>query len=127
MSALQNSDSLREYVVIALGTNQNANSFNYIEQIIEDLRSGHRLIFVTPFNASMNENWTTYKIMQYLRKLPGVYPFITVADWAEIIGKQPELLGSDKIHIGGNTKAISMFTNCIINAIAAAAAKPAKI
>jgi peptidoglycan/LPS O-acetylase OafA/YrhL len=126
MSALQNNDSLREYVVIALGTNQNVNSFNYIEQIISDLRPGHRLIFVTPYNGAMNESWITYKIMQYLRQLPALYPFVTVADWAELIGNQPMFLNADKIHIGGNTPAINLYTNCIIDAIGAAAAKPAK-
>ncbi|MCL1813380.1 MAG: acyltransferase, partial [Treponema sp.] len=124
--ALQKNHSLREYVVVSLGTNQNINSLDYINKIIDDLQSGHRLIFVTPYNAAMNESWMTYKIMQYLRTLPDIHPFITVADWALQIDKQPQLLGSDKVHIGGNTTAINLYINCIINAINNAAAKPAR-
>ena len=126
INALQNNDSLREYVVVALGTNANENSFSYIDRIAGDLPDGHRLIFVTPFNASMNETWITYKILQYLRKTPDRFPYVTVADWAEAIGKQPRLLGSDKVHIGGNPTAISLYTNCIIDALNIAGAKPAK-
>jgi hypothetical protein len=124
--ALQNNASLREYVVVSLGTNQNANSIASIDRIIQDIQAGHRLIFVTPYNGSMNETWNTYKIMQYIRTLPSRHPFVTVADWAALIEQQPLLLGSDKIHIGGNPVAINLYTNCIIEAINTAMTKPAK-
>ena len=74
----------------------------------------------------MNETWTTYKIMEYQRTLPALYPFITVADWAAQAGVYPRLLGSDKIHIAGNSTAVNMYIDCIINAINAAVLKPAK-
>ena len=61
-----------------------------------------------------------------MRTLPGKYPFVTVADWAELIAAQASLLGSDKIHIGGVQAAVDLYTNCIIDAINAAASKSAK-
>ena len=123
---LQNNNSLREYVIIALGTNQRSDSLERIDRIIADVKSGHRLIFVTPYNGAMKETWMTYKIIQYERTLPEIYPFVTVADWASLIQNQPHLLGVDKIHIGGMQTAINLYTNCIIDAINTAAMKPAK-
>ena len=123
---LQQSDSLREYVVVALGTNQHANSLERIDRIINDIKPGHRLIFVTPYNGAMNELWMTYKIMQYMRTLPDIYPFVTVADWAALIKDQPQFLASDKVHIDITTAGAALYTQCIINAINEAAQKPAK-
>jgi peptidoglycan/LPS O-acetylase OafA/YrhL len=123
---MQNSNSLREYIVIALGTNQRSDSIEKIDKIIANIKSGHRLIFVTPYNGAMKETWMTYKIIQYERALPAVYPFVTVADWASVIKNQHQLLGVDKIHIGGMQTAINLYTNCIIEAINTAAMKPAK-
>ncbi|MDR0448170.1 MAG: hypothetical protein LBH07_05835 [Treponema sp.] len=123
---LQNNNSLREYVIIALGTNANSNAPGFIEKIITDIRPGHRLIFVTPFNAAMNSSWITYRIMQYIRTLPENYPFVTVADWAALVVNQPEIFGSDKVHIGGTPRAINLYVNMIIEAIDTAGIKPAK-
>jgi len=123
---LQNNGSLREYIVVALGTNQNENSLRFIDRIIEDIKPGHRLIFVTPFNGAMTRTWNTYKIIEYQRTLPAKYPFITIADWAALIEGQTQLLASDKIHIGGLTVAISLYTNLVIDAINVSAKKPVK-
>jgi hypothetical protein len=123
---MQNNGTLREYVVVALGTNQNPNSVSMIEKIIEDINPGHRLIFVTPYNGAMDETWNTYQIMQYIRTLPDKYSFITVADWAALIQMQPVFLGFDRIHIGGNTAAVNLYVDNIITAIVASIMKPEK-
>jgi peptidoglycan/LPS O-acetylase OafA/YrhL len=123
----QKEGSLREYVVVALGTNVNKNVFTKIDRIVADIEPGHRLIFVTPYNGRIpgkKQLWFTTG--EYMRTLPEKYPFVTVADWAALIGKQPKLIGSDKIHVGGNPNAIKLYTGCIVAALDEASRKPAK-
>ena len=64
--------------------------------------------------------------MEYMRTLPEKHPFVTIADWAYAIGQKSEVLGADKIHIGGNKEGIEIYVNCIIDAISEAGEKPAK-
>ena len=122
----QEEERLREYVVVALGTNQNSNALDSIDRIIEDLPPGHRLILVTPYDRKATEKRTIYKTAEYMRTLPELYPFVTVADWAAAIEPESHLLGSDSIHIGGNSTAIGIYTDCITDAIARASEKPYK-
>ena len=122
----QKSNSLGEYVVVALGTNGCEDWETYINKIINELEPGHRLIFVTPFDGHWTETWRSYKTMQYLRSIKDKYKYVTIADWYEEISKQPELLGSDKTHIGGNSKAIQMFVDVVENGIKSAGAKEVK-
>lgn len=123
---LQKSNNLGEYIVIALGTNGCDNWDLYIKKIIDELFPGHRLIFVTPYNGNWNETWKSYQTMQYLRDIKDKYYFVTVADWADKISKTPELLGSDKTHIGGNATAINMFVDTILEGMNDSAAKNVK-
>ena len=122
----QKSNSLGEYVVVALGTNGCEDWETYINKIINELEPGHRLIFVTPFDGHWTETWRSYKTMQYLRSIKDKYKYVTIADWYEEISKQPELLGSDKTHIGGNSQAIQMFVDVVENGIKSAEAKEVK-
>ena len=122
----QAEDRMREYVVVALGTNADGNYAASIEAIIAGVQPGTRLIFVTPYDGRWDSSWTSYKTMQYIRSLPGRYSFVTVADWAALIEPNRHLLGGDSVHIGGNTTAINMYVNCIIGAINVASSKPAK-
>lgn len=126
IKGLQNSNSLGEYLVIALGTNGCENWNAYIDKIIEEIPAGHRLIFVTPYDGHWTETWRSYKTMQYLRGIKNKYPFVTVVDWAAKISTCPELLGSDKTHIGGNETAIKMFVDTVVEGINEAAAKNPK-
>lgn len=122
----QKSNSLGEYVVVALGTNGCEDWETYINKIINELEPGHRLIFVTPFDGHWAETWRSYKTMQYLRSIKDKYKYVTIADWYEEISKQPGLLGADKTHIGGNSKAIQMFVDVVENGIKSAGAKEVK-
>jgi len=124
---LQTQGTLREYVVVSLGTNQNKNAFEKIDQIIADIAPGHRLIFVTPYNGRyLDQSNLWYRTGEYMREQAEKYPFVTVADWSREIEQQPQLLGSDKIHVGGNGTAISLYTNCVIDGLNRAKDKPAK-
>ena len=126
MLNMQTRKELREYVVIALGTNGHYNYAALFTQIIESLDPGHRLIFVTPFDGRANENAKiTAATAAWLRDLPDQYEFVTIADWNALIGSQTNLLAGDKVHMGGQTS-MTLYAEMIVEAIEAAAQKPAK-
>ena len=126
MMSMQKKGLVREYIVIALGTNGNKNAQDKIEQIIADINPGHRIIFVTPYDGRATPKWYSYQTAEYIRTLPEKYSFVTVADWAEAIAPHANLLGSDKVHIGGQQTAIDIYTSCITDALSTAAEKPVK-
>ncbi len=115
-----------QYLVVALGTNGASDANKYIDRIIGNLKSGQRLIFVTPFDGRWDETWNSYKTTQYLRSLSGKYSYVTIADWAEKISSNQSLLGSDKVHIGGNSTAIKLYVDTIVEALNLAKTKDPK-
>jgi len=126
MTDLQNKGELREYVVIALGTNGHNNYKNLLTQIIDDLEPGHKLIFVTPFDGRSNENSKlTSATAAWLRELPGQYDFIAIADWSNLISSQVSLLAGDKVHMGGQSS-MTLYAECVVDALNAASGKPVK-
>lgn len=126
LTDLQKKGELREYVVLALGTNGTNNYEKLFTEMIEALPPGHRLIIVTPFDGRANENSKVLeKTAAWMRGLPAKYSFITVADWNALISTQTEYLAKDKVHMGGAT-AKTLYANCVADAIAIAAGKPAK-
>ena len=126
MMQLQSAGELREYVVIALGTNVNSAFETLITSMIEDLNPGHRLIFVTPFDGRYaGSTSTSSQTAAYMRELPGRYDFITVADWNTLIRTQTHLLSADTVHMGGEVSR-AMFADCIAEALKTASEKPAK-
>jgi len=126
MIDLQNRSELREYVVIALGTNGHNNYKKLLTQFIDDLEPGHKLIFVTPFDGRSNENSKiTSATAAWLRELPEQYDFITIADWAGLISSQVNLLAGDKVHMGGK-KSTVLYAECVVEALNTASQKPAK-
>jgi hypothetical protein len=122
----QREDRLREYVVIALGTNGNVNAQDMIEKIIDGLDPGHRLIFVTPYDGRGNPAWMSWVTAEYMRPLPDRYPFVTVADWADLIHPYRHLLQSDYVHMNGRETAINLYTTLIVESIFLASQKPPK-
>jgi hypothetical protein len=126
MIDLQNSGKLREYVVIALGTNGHNNYAKLLTQFIDNLEPGHRLIFVTTFDGRSNENAIVVnKTADWERGLPDEYSYVTVADWAGLISSQTNLLAGDKVHMGGQSS-MNLYADCVAGAISAASQKPAK-
>lgn len=123
---LQEKEELREYVVIALGTNGHHNFADLMTQIIDGLNSGHRLIFVTPFDGRANENANILnETAEWLRDLPNQYDYITIADWHALISTQANLLAGDRVHLGGPTS-MSLYSDCIAEALIIASQKPMK-
>ena len=117
---------LREYVVIALGTNGASNFESLLTRIIDDLPAGHRLIFVTPFDGRSNENSRILNnTAAWMRGLPYQYNFITVADWNALISPQANILAGDRVHMGGQTS-MNLYASMVAEAIASASQNPAK-
>ena len=123
---LQNKGELREYIVIALGTNGNYDDKKWLTKIIDDLNPGHKLIFVTPFDGRSNENSKiTKETADWLRELPSQYDFITVADWAASVSSHTDILAYDKVHMGGQDS-INLYVDLIVKALDKASQNPAK-
>jgi hypothetical protein len=126
LNELHSRGELRETVVLALGTNETANYAKYFTQMIEELPAGHRLVIVTPFEGRGNEySRSVARIASWQRGLPEEYDFVTIADWADLIAPQVNLLASDKTHLGGRAS-INLYTACVIEALEVAAQGPAK-
>ena len=123
---LQSRGQLGEYVVIALGTNGTNSYANLMTQIIDTLDSGHRLIFVTPFDGRSNDNAKiTNATAEWLRGLPSQYDFITIADWNSIASSNIDSLAGDRVHMGGQTSML-LYANMVADAINTASQRPAK-
>jgi hypothetical protein len=126
LTSMQSRGELREYVVIALGTNGTSNYAKLMTEIIEALDPGHRLIFVTPFDGRSNDNSKlTNATAEWLRDLPGQYSFVTIADWNSIISSQTDLLAKDKVHMGGQSS-MTLYSNTVADAISTASGRSVK-
>jgi hypothetical protein len=126
LTGLQEAYALREYVVIALGTNETANYKKLFTEMIDLLNPGHRLVLVTPYDGRANEySQRVAEIASWIRELPDQYDFITVADWAAQIAPHSDWLASDKSHMGG-AKSRGLYTDCIVSALDAAGQKSVK-
>jgi len=126
LNGLQNRGELREYVVIALGTNGTSSYADQLTQIIDALNPGHRLIFITPFDGRSNDNAElTNRTAEWMRGLPDQYSFITIADWNSLIRPQVDLLAGDKVHMGGQSS-MTLYSDMVAQAIYEASQKPAK-
>ncbi|MCL2707721.1 MAG: acyltransferase family protein [Defluviitaleaceae bacterium] len=126
MVEMQEKGTLGEYVVIALGTNGNSRYESLMTQIIESLAPGRKMIFVTPFDGrnNNNANWVS-KTAEWIRGLPAIYDFVTVADWNALIAGQVNLLAGDKVHMGGRSS-MNLYAECLAEAINEASSGPAK-
>ena len=126
ITRMQNRGELREYVVIALGTNGTNNYARLMTDIIEAINPGHRVIFVTPFDGRSNNNARAVaNTVVWMRDLPDLYDFVTLADWNALIAPQQNLLAGDKVHMGGQASR-NLYAELILDAINAASLKPAK-
>ena len=126
LTDLQSRYELREYVVIALGTNANYDYAEQFTQLIDALNPGYRLIIVTPFDGRSNTNGKlTMETSEWMRGLPSRYDFITIADWNYTISSQVGLLAGDKVHMGG-LPSMELFSDVVSAAIIAASQIPPK-
>lgn len=103
----QNSGQLRQNVVMCIGTNSLDDYQEQTQKVIDDLKPGHRLIFITPHDGHADSSYNSYKLGVWERTLPAKYKFITIGDWDKVARAHPELFeGTDGTHFGGREEAI---------------------
>jgi hypothetical protein len=117
---LQTDGLLGEYVILGLATNVFVmDSPQGARYIAEHIPAGHRLIFITGYGHT-----GVQVLNETLWALESEYSYVTVADWYSIAAENPNMLSGDHTHIAGNDQAISLYTNCVIEAITRASTKP---
>ncbi len=125
----KDSNTLREDVVVALGTNASEEYKELLDSLIQESPKGHRLIFVTPYdgNFSVKEDSIPYQIGQYEKKLATENDYITIADWFQVAVDNPNIwVGSDLVHFNLQTNGAELFANNLKTAIEAATSTPVK-
>ncbi|WP_394279163.1 acyltransferase family protein, partial [Microbacterium sp.] len=97
VSRLSAKEKLRDYVVVALGTNGTIDAAD-LRRLREDIGPERTLVLV---NAYAPRDWipgVNRTIEEFARTTPGV----VVADWSSAIAKKTDLLAGDKIHPGAD-------------------------
>ncbi|AVW09761.1 acyltransferase [Lactiplantibacillus paraplantarum] len=123
----QRNHTLRQYVVICIGTNALDDYEEQTMKIIHDLQPGHKLILMTPYNARADADWNSSKLAVLERRLPAKYKFITIADWGKIAAQHPEVFrGTDGVHFGGIRAGDILYAKVINQALVVAKKTPAK-
>lgn len=123
----QHNHTLRQYVVIAIGTNALDDWQQQTDKVISSLEKGHHLILMTPHDGSANATYNSEKLAVYERTLPKKYPWITIADWNTLAKSHSEVFkGSDGTHFGGNAQGDALFAKCVNDALAVAKKQPVK-
>lgn len=124
---LQNSGQLRQNVVMCIGTNSLDDYQEQTQKVIDDLKPGHRLIFITPHDGHADSSYNSYKLGVWERTLPAKYKFITIGDWDQVAKEHPELFeGTDGTHFGGREEAMKLYLECIQDALKRAQKTPVK-
>ncbi|MFS1663946.1 acyltransferase family protein [Streptococcus sp. zg-JUN1979] len=119
-------DSLSQIVVLAVGVNSLDNYQAELQQFIDKLPSGHRLVLVSPYNA---KNLSAVKnVRDYELELAKKYPYVTVADWYQTAIDNPAIwLGSDGVHYSdSDDTGASLYVKTINDAVKKAAKQEAK-
>lgn len=118
--------SLGHFVIIELGTNIYPDFEKQFQRIIDACPKGHRLVFVSPYDKSKDQEIDSVKYTDFLRKVKKP-PFVTIADWAAIAQQHPAYYtDTDGVHFYGKKEAISQFTKMIQDALKESIKKPAK-
>ena len=123
----QYNHTLREYVVICVGTNALDDYAEQTMKIVHDLDKGHKLIFMTPYNANADDSYNSTKLGNLERKLPAKYKFITIADWGRIAPQHPDVFdGTDGVHFGGRPSGDILYAKVINQGLKDAQETPVK-
>lgn len=125
----KDSNTLKETVVVALGTNTSQEYKELLDQLITEFPKGHRLIFVTPYdgNYSVPEESIAYLTGQYEKQLANELDYVSVADWAQVSIDNPHIWeDSDLVHYNMSTNGGDLFAQTILTATQAATDSPVK-
>jgi hypothetical protein len=127
MMEQQKNNTLREFVVICVGTNSLNDYEEQAKKIIADLKPGHKLVFMTPYDKTATASWNSTKLGEFERTLPAKYKWITIADWGKIAPQHPEVFnGTDGVHFAGRAAGDRLYAKVVNDGLIAAAKKPGK-
>ncbi|MFC3932249.1 acyltransferase family protein [Streptococcus dentapri] len=119
------SGTLPETVVIAVGVNSPDNYTNQIQQFLDALPDGRRLVLVTPYNAQDLSQMS--EIHDYELKLAAENSYVTVADWYQVARDNSDIWnGTDGVHYSQSSSGADLYVQTIQSAVAEASRKPAK-
>lgn len=120
------SGTLSQTTVLAVGVNSLDNYQEDLQQFIDALPDGYRLIIVTPYNA--NNEAQVKEVRDYELTLADTYNYVTVADWYKATTKHPEIWsGTDGVHYSdSDTTGADLYVKTIQKAIEKSAKNPAK-
>ncbi|HFI0235459.1 TPA: acyltransferase family protein [Streptococcus suis] len=121
-------NTLKETVVISLGTNTSDNYQELLDDLVANFPKGHRLIFVTPYDGNFSQDTSlAYQTGQYEKELAKENDFISIADWYQVAVANPAIwVGSDLVHFNLETNGAELFATTIQDAVEAAADSPVK-
>lgn len=121
-------NTLKETVVVALGTNTVDNYQELLEQLVNEFPKGHRLIFVTPYDGNFTpSNSIAYQTGKYERELAEKHDYISIADWYQVAKDNPAIwINTDLVHFNLETNGAELFAETIKNAIDSTANGPIK-
>ena len=120
------SGTLSQTTVLAVGVNSLDNYQEDLQQFIDTLPDGYRLIIVTPYNA--NNEAQVKEVRDYELTLADTYYYVTVADWYKAATKHPDIWnGTDGVHYSDSTTAgADLYVKTIQKAIEKSAKSSAK-
>lgn len=115
---LKESGDLKEFVILALGTNTSSNDVEFTEEIIADFPEKHRLIFITPYDGRGDSSLGSWQYREYLLTLEDKYDFVTVGDWFAVAEDNPQYYaGTDLVHFYGIPETYEAYSNFILETI----------
>ena len=121
-------NTLKETVVVALGTNTSENYKELLDDFISHFPKGHRLVFVTPYDGNYAPSDSlTYQTGQYEKELTKQYDFISIADWYHVARSNPHIwYDTDLVHYNIEANGGEVFAQTIQKAVEAAQQSPIK-
>ncbi|MGT2930637.1 acyltransferase family protein [Streptococcus dentasini] len=118
-------NTLPETVVLAVGVNSPDNYQDDIQQFLDALPDGHRLVLVTPYDSQENSKMSA--VRDYELQLAEDNGYITVADWYQTAQDNPDIWdGTDGVHYSQSTNGADLYVQTIQGAVTEAAKRPAK-
>lgn len=114
VQALADQGLLRQYVVVALGTNGDC-ADHHFQQIVDVAGPSRQVVFV---NVSGPMSWGA-TVNERLQRIAAANPNVTIADWATAIAPHMELLAGDGIHPSAGGGAV--YSGAVAASLAAAA------
>ncbi|MBY5033673.1 acyltransferase [Streptococcus gallolyticus] len=124
----KNSNTLKQDVVVALGTNTVDNYQELLDKLISEFPKGHHLIFVTPYNGNFGQTDSiAYQTGEYEKELAKKYDYITIADWYQASIANPNIwANTDLVHFNLEAGGGELFAKTLQTALTEAAKKPIK-